>query len=112
MAERDRFVRFADVDNENSFIYGTNDFVHVLVVCCGAGTTFAGSDFLFCIVFLVMSSLLLVLTVLYLLSLVARWLRVLLWELMVCMKSSVSVVVVVRISIHVHFNLGLSPRDS
>ena len=37
MAEIDRFVRFADVAT--------------LVVCCGAGTTFAGSEFMFCIVF-------------------------------------------------------------
>ena len=51
MAERDRFLRFADVDKGNFFIDGTNGFVHALVVCCGAGTTFAGSDFLFCIVF-------------------------------------------------------------
>ena len=51
MAERDRFVRFADVATRNSFIDGTNGFVYALVVCCGAGTTVAGSDFLFCIVF-------------------------------------------------------------
>ena len=51
MAERDRFVRFADVAIGNSFIDGTHGFVHALVVCCGAGTTFAGSDFLLCIVF-------------------------------------------------------------
>ena len=51
MAERDRCVRFADIATGNSFIDGTNGFVHVLVVCCGAGTTFAGSNFLFCIAF-------------------------------------------------------------
>ena len=51
MSERDRFVQFADVATGNSFIDGTNGFVHALVVCCGVGTTFAGSDFPFCIVF-------------------------------------------------------------
>ena len=30
---------------------GTKGFVQALVVCCGADTTFTGSDFLFCIVF-------------------------------------------------------------
>ena len=49
--ERHRFVLFADVAIGNSFIDGTNGFVHALVVCCGAGTIFAGSDFLFCMVF-------------------------------------------------------------
>ena len=49
--ERDRFVRFTDVPTGNSFIDGTNGFVHALVVCCGTGTTFTDSDFLFCIVF-------------------------------------------------------------
>ena len=51
MAERERFVWFADLATGNSFIDGTNGFVHALVVCCGAGTIFAGSAFLFCIVF-------------------------------------------------------------
>ena len=51
LAERDRFVRLADVATGNSLIDGTNGFVHAFVVCCGAGTTVAGSDFLFCIVF-------------------------------------------------------------
>ena len=51
MAERDRFVRFPDVATENSLFDCTNGFVHALVVCCGAGTTFAGSEFLFCVVF-------------------------------------------------------------
>ena len=50
MDERDRFVLFADVATGNSFIDGTNGFVHALMVCCRAGTTFDGSDFLFCIV--------------------------------------------------------------
>ena len=50
MTEWDRFVRFADVATGHSFIDGTNGFVHALVVCCGAGITFAGSDFLFCFV--------------------------------------------------------------
>ena len=89
MAERDSIVQFADVDTGNSFIDGTNGFVRALVVCCGAGTTFAGSDFLFCIV-LVLSSLLLALIVLYLLPLFVWWLWMWLLELMVCMKQAVS----------------------
>ena len=51
MAERDRFVRFADVYTVNSFIDGMIGFVHALVVYCWESTTFAGSVFLFCIVF-------------------------------------------------------------
>ena len=51
MAERDHFVRFADVATGNTLIDGMNGFVHALVVCCGAGTTFSGSEFLFCIVY-------------------------------------------------------------
>ena len=51
LSERDRFVRFADVATGKSFIDCTNGFVHALMVCCGAGPIFAGSDFLFCIVF-------------------------------------------------------------
>ena len=46
----DRFVLFADVPTGKSFIDGKNGFFHALVVCCGEGTTFAGSNFLFCIV--------------------------------------------------------------
>ena len=51
LAERDRFVQFVDITTGNSFIDGTKGFVHALVVCCGARTTVAGSDFLFCNVF-------------------------------------------------------------
>ena len=50
--ENDRFVRFADVAIGNSLVDGTCGFVHAFVVCCGPVTIFAGSDFLFCIVFL------------------------------------------------------------
>ena len=90
LTERDRFVRFADVAiGRNSFIDGTNGFVHALVVCCGAGTTFAGSGFLFCIV-LGVKFLAVGFDCLYLLPLFARWLRVWLWELMVSMKKTVS----------------------
>ena len=39
-------VLFADVAPGKFFADGTNGFVHALVGCCGAGTTF--SDFLFC----------------------------------------------------------------
>ena len=49
--EREPFVQFADVATGNSFIDGTKGFVQALVVCCGADTTFTGSDFLFCTVF-------------------------------------------------------------
>ena len=52
------------------------------MVCCGAGTTFSGSDFCSAL-FLVLSSLPLALIVLYLLPVFALWLRVWLWELMV-----------------------------
>ena len=40
-----------NVANGNSFIDGTNGFVHTLVVCCVPVTTFSGSDFLFFIAF-------------------------------------------------------------
>ena len=50
MAERDCFVRFDDVATGNFLIDGTNYFFRALVFC-GAPTTFAGFDFLFCIVF-------------------------------------------------------------
>ena len=46
-----RFVRFADVATGNSFIDGTNGFVHALVIWCGPVTTFSVSDFLFFIAF-------------------------------------------------------------
>ena len=49
--ENDPFARFADVATGNSFIDGTNDFVHALVICGGPVTTFSVSDFLFCTVF-------------------------------------------------------------
>ena len=35
-----RFVRYAAVASGNSFIDGKNGFAQVLVVCCGAGSTF------------------------------------------------------------------------
>ena len=50
-AGRDRFVRFTDVATGKSCIDGTNGFVYTLVVCCETGTTFAGFDFLLCIVY-------------------------------------------------------------
>ena len=49
--ENGRFVRFADVATENSFIDGTNGCVHAFVICCGPVTTFTVSDFLFCTAF-------------------------------------------------------------
>ena len=51
LAKRDSFVLFADVATGKSSINGTNGFVHALVVCCGAGTIYTFSDFLFCTVF-------------------------------------------------------------
>ena len=44
-------VRFADIATGNAFIDDTNGFVHTLMVCCSPVTTFAGSEFLFCIYF-------------------------------------------------------------
>ena len=59
------------------------------MICCGAGTTFAFSDFLFCIVF-GFEFFDVGFDFFYLLPLVARWLRVWIGEIMVGMKSAVS----------------------
>ena len=49
--ENGRFVWFADVAPGNSFIDGTNDFVHAFVICCAPVTTFSVSDLMFCTAF-------------------------------------------------------------
>ena len=58
--ERDRFARFADVATGNSFMGGMKGFVPGIGRLLWGGYTFTVSNFLFCII-LVLSSLLLVL---------------------------------------------------